>query len=788
METNLTEQELWRRDPSRHDVARYAQPLFAGDLAERDLNTDAPSGGLLDYWYMVKKRRGTVIRWAIAGIALALLVTLPRQTMYRATTTLEIQNVNTDFLNAKQIDPVSEDSPVNLLTDMQTQVKIIQSEALIDRVIDKLNGDGKLGSFPRETPAWSLVHKFFRLGPAAPADIDYNMRQRAMQNLSVQQVGQTRLVEISFTASDPGLAAEFANEAGSEYIESNIKARWKMNEHTSEWLSRQLDVMRKNLQRSEDALEAYARDAGLLFTTSSGGADKVNVAEDKLRQLQEELSKAQATRAEAQSRYDVARTESPDSLGDVISDDPLRALEAKLTDLRREKADLIVTYTDKHEKVRRIDAQIAPLQAEFNQERANIVKHIRNEYNAALGREKLLLAAYAAQARIVTDQAGKTIQYGILKREADSNRQLYESTLQQVKEASVASAIRASNIRIVDPAKTPRKPYSPSYAVASAGGLAAGALLGLVIVIFRERTDRTLQEPGHSQFWTKAPELGAIPALNPRTARGLDRGNSFPGIAAGNDESRPKLRRIRPHSAGPMIWRDAPSSISEAFRNVSMSLLHLGEEGSAPRVLVVTSASQLDGKTTIVSNLGSALAEIGQSVLIIDADLRQPRLHKIIGLPNDRGLSTLLKDSHIHDRSDIGAQPSTIQGLDVLTSGPAANGDFKLLYSPRLSTVLANAKSKYDVVLVDTPPSLEIADARMIARLTDGVVLVARAGRTTRQAAIAMNQRFAEDRIRIVGTILNDWNPRNAPSGYYGYLEGPSFSEHDQRLCGRGCS
>ncbi|HEY7337639.1 MAG TPA: polysaccharide biosynthesis tyrosine autokinase [Bryobacteraceae bacterium] len=768
-----------------------ANAYYAGypDPMQEDLQ-ETESGTLVEYWRIVKRRRGTLILAIFLGLLAAFLYTLPQTPIYRARAAVEIQNINSEFLNAKRLNPVSEDwTGADALTDVQTQMRIIQSESLADQTIDHFKDAGKLGPLQtKPSPLLERVKSILRLPTADAAGVDYRIRQRALKALTVREVGETRMVEIMFDSENAAFASDFVDALVSNYIESNIQARWQMSERTGQWLSRQLDDMRVKLERSEDALQGYARKAGLLYTAPSGGSEKTNVSEEKLRQLQEELSRAQADRAAAQSRYDIAKSAAPDTVADVLNDPSLRELQTKLTDLRRQQAELITVYTPKHEKVRRVAAQIAPLDAAFNKARAAILERIHNDYQAALGRESLLQADYAAQSKVVTDQAEKSIQYNILKREVDSNRQLYESMLQQVKEASIASAIRASNIRVVDPAKVPYKPYSPDYWLNCGLGLFSGLVLGIAFVVMRERADRTLQEPGDAEFWTRVPELGVIPSATGGIARRLYYARSKPLPAPEESADPERAAAAKALAVGGrngngsqtvelMTWSNRPSMVAEAFRTVLTSIMFSGENGTRPRLLVLTSANPMEGKTTVVSNLGIALAEIRQNVLIIDADLRKPRLHEVFNLPNERGLSNFLQSQSLADGDLQEALRTTIHrtaipGLSVLTSGPSTSAAANLLHSPVLAEMFSAFKKEYDMVLVDTPPMLQMTDARVAGRLADGVIFVARAGRTTRDAAVAAHQRLADDRIRVLGTILNDWDPRKSPSGYYGYHAG----------------
>lgn len=719
---------------------------------------------LIEAWRLIKRHPVALILFACLGLISAILYTVPQTPLFQARTDLEIQDINGDFLNAKQVTPVAEDSAENVLTDIQTQMKILQSQHLMARVIQKLKAEGKLGPLQSRPPRFEALRQLFKLAPPKPMN-DHQMLLTAQGSLAVRQLGQTRMVEILYSSSDPQFAADLVNTLASEYIESNMESRWKMSERTGEWLAGQLDEMRVKLEHSEAALQDYAQKSGLLFTGPVSGNTN-NVAEDKLMQIQQELSRAQADRAAAESRYEVAKSAPPDTVADVLNDKPLRDLQDKLTDLRRQQADLLIIYTANHEKVRRVQAQIAPLELAFNTERAAVLGRIENDYQAALDREKLLTAAYNSQSSIVNDQAAKSIQYNILKREVDSNRQIYETISQQVKEASVASAMRASNIRVVDPADPPDYPYAPRLSTNCVFGLLSGAVVGVLFVFLRERADRTLQQPSDAESWTNVPELGVIPSarFDVKHLEYNEEVGEFPsnGIHAAEDR--------KPQAVELLTWRKKPSIIAEAFRTVLTSILFASDNGSRPRVLVMTSGNPGDGKTTVTTNLAIAAAEIHRRVLIVDADLRRPRMHQLFELPNDRGLSTLLEGPSLRNLPlEHLVQPTDVPNLWVLTGGPPTPAASRLLFSSNFAELIIRFREEFDMVFIDTPPALHLTDARVAARSADGVVLVARAGQTTKEVALAISNRFSEDRTKVLGTVLNDWNPKSSPTGYYGY-------------------
>lgn len=730
---------------------------------------DTQHDGFVEYWRILRRRKGTVILLGIIGLLAGILITLPQTPIYRARASVEVQNLNENFMNMGQVSPVSENNAYNALFDIQTQIRILESETLLDRVNDRLKA-----TMPAE-PASSMlpfnvetIRRILNIqGSEESADPRVQALRRIAKSIKVRSAGQTRIIEVLADSPNPAAAAAFANTLVQEFIDQNMESRWKMTQRTGEWLTRQLDDMRVKLERSEDALQAYARRAGILMT---GDDKKENVTESRLRQLQEELSRAQADRVSKQSRYDMAQAAPADNLADVLNDSSLRSYQEKLTDLRRQQAELATTYTPEHAKIQRIVAQIQSLTRALDRERSMILGRIKNDYEEAVRRENLLNSAYAMQSRLVTDQAEKSIQYNILKREVDTNRQLYESMLQRVRESAVASALRASNIRVVDNAKLPKKPNSPSYPFNAGIGLVTGAIFGLAFVITSERVNRTLREPGDAAYYLGVPELGYIPSALER------RRNIYQYITRSSETESVELsdpsRADVPAIPELITYRRRSSLAAEAFRAVLTSMLFTTHEGRRPRVIVVTSANPKEGKTTVAANIALALAEVNQQVVIVDADLRKPRLQYIFSYDNLNGLTNLL-----HDRTYQTGQfrklikETPIPNLSLFLSGPPTNAAANLLYSPVLAQFLDDLAANFDTIIIDTPPLLQMPDARILGNLADGVILVTRGGVTTKDAAAAVCGRLRSDRIPILGTVLNDWNPAASPSGYYGYYK-----------------
>lgn len=718
------------------------------------------SGALLEYWNILKRRKWTLLLVAFLGIVTGVLISLPQTSMYQARASLEIQEFNENVLN-KGFDSGNNNQNSDTETYFHTQIKLLQSESLLERVITKLNLHDNGAGNKNNRKTFQAVRSM--LGLPEPVNIPEmdRLSQLMAENLSVRVSGRTRIVEILYVARDPVLAAKVVNVLANEFIDLCQEMRWRSTQRTGEWLTNQLAEMKVKLEKSEAELQAYAGASGLM---ANSGKDTID--ETKLRQFQEELSKAQGDRVVRQSRFELANSTSAESLPEVLDDSTLRDYKIKLTELRRQRAELSATLTPAHYKVRQIDDQIAAVRDALERERSSILRRIQNEYETAQRREALLAEACAAQAKIVNEQSNRAIHYNMLKHEVDTTRQLYELLLQRVKEAGVASAMRAGNILIVDPAKPPLVPYKPNFFMNAAIGLLTGMFAGLGLVLFRERSDLTFRTPGETAMYLNVPELGVIPMHGSNLMSRLLRvGQHRNRLAA-----QPDILTVSPpkECLELAVRGEKWSPIAESFRAALPSIL-FRQDRTRPRVIVLTSAAPNEGKTTVVSNLALAIAEITGSVLLVDGDLRKPRLQTIFDANNRRGLSDILTNPGPLDPAQIDEliRPTSVPGVSFLPSGLVREHVSNAFYSRSLPQFLRIARGKFDTILIDAPPILQIPDARLLGRFADGVILVVRAGQTTRGMVLEAKQRLNEDGTLILGAILNSWRRKNVPK--YGY-------------------
>jgi capsular exopolysaccharide synthesis family protein len=573
------------------------------------------------------------------------------------------------------------------------------------------------------------------------------------------------VLEIRYSASTPQRAAQGADAVATEFIALNREHRDALVAATTEWLGKQTGELKARLGAASQALHTYAASSGIVF---SGPEEQSTLAKERMRRIEDSLTAAQTERAARQARFETALAARPEALPEGALQTSYRESVTQLQNLRRELADLKTMFTPAHQKVKSLEAQIAELEQALARERTDAVARLRTDYLAAAGLEVRLAAAHAEQLKTLQSQAAMSTRYTLLKREVETMQQVYDAMLQREKEASMAAALRATNVRIIDTAQPPTSPRSPSLPLHVALGLAVGCFAGLALTVVRERAD-IMRQPGDAAGLF-VPELGAIPSAR------LDR--------ALNGASRWPLRLASRHQPLELVtWREEHSLLSESFRATLASILFRIENNGAPgdsasaagRTFVFTSVEPVEGKTTVATNLAIALAETGKRVLLIDADLRRPRMHSIFELCNDWGLSDLLEGDGPAPDSPLDALARTTQipNLWVLPSGPGTAVISRLLYSPALENLLAQLRRLFDLILVDSPPLAYYSDARVFGHTSDGVVLVVRANKTGRESLRAACLRLIEDGIPILGTVLNDFafddSRRRGYADYYRY-------------------
>jgi polysaccharide biosynthesis transport protein len=458
---------------------------------------------------------------------------------------------------------------------------------------------------------------------------------------------------------------------------------------------------------------------------------------ERLDQLLTEYTKAQGDRYQKQSLYSQVEAGKVQDLPVVFNNPLIRDLEEKRIDMEKQYAEVTTWVKPSYPKARQVKKQIDVLQAKIDEEKETVAQNIADDYHAAEAREKYLAKAVEDQKAEVNDTAQRSIQYNILKRDVDSNKQLYEGLLQRLKEAQVSAGLKASNIRIVDSAELPKGPVKPRVFLNIAFGIILGLGLGVGLAFFQEYLDKTLKTPDQVERLLRLPSLGVLPKFHLNGASPVDEDSQVPAV------------RDEVVSLAPSIQTN-PEAI-EAFRSLRTSILL--SASPVPKLILVTSALPGEGKTTTAVNLGATLTSLGSRVVIVDCDMRRPSCHRSLGVPNSPGFVQCLT-GRVTLREAILGVPG-VANLGVIPCGPIPPNPAEILSSPLAGELLRKLRSEFDYVLVDSPPLLSVADSRILATLTDAAVLVARAFETPYDIVRRARALLYSADARILGVALN---------------------------------
>ena len=692
---------------------------------------EGPELSLREYWRIVSRRRGSLAVAVTLSLLAAGLYTTTQKPTYRATATVQIDREQpglTDIGRQAAAEPIEQPDY------LETQYKILRSRTLAKRVIGQLGiaRDPELTRdlAPGEAEAWE--------GGLHP-----KILERFLERLSIRPSKGTRLVDVSYECLDPELAPRVVNTLAASFVEYNLEARWQATEKASQWLQEQLATLERKLQESEGALQDYAALHSILFVE-----ERKDITTEKLAQLEEELTRAESDRVQKQSFAMLAQdvvergAKLPGSLGSQTYQD----LNAQLSGLERERSRLRVTFGESYPSVRRVQGEIEQVEATLSAERDRILRSVAESFEVSRKREELLFSAVEEQRAKVNLLSDDFIRYNILKRDAESNRELYEGLLQRLKEAGVSAGLRASNIAVLDPAERPEQPYRPRPFVNYTVGLALGMIFGVALAFVREHLDTALRTPEEVERLTGLALLAVVPRGRAKDDRKV--------IVTPPDPAEGELALAR--------W-EPEEGLAEAYRTLRSSVL-LGWDESMRRILLTSSQPQ-EGKTTISLNLACSLAQLGRRVVLIDADMRRPDCASQLGVEPGQGLSEYLQGLAELDETIRG---TAVPGLSLLSSGASTRAAADLLYSPRLAIALRELGERYDHVVIDSPPSLGLSDARTIGRMVEGVVLVI-SDKTDRGGLARTKQTFDEAGVRLLGFVMNRVSLHGLDYGHYGY-------------------
>ena len=701
---------------------------------------------LLDSLATLQRRWRPLVIFALSGLLLAALITLPQTPKYKAFCLLEVRSLSGEFMDLKAMDPTSRAGD-SAETDVQTQVRIIESQPIAIRTMERM----RLSVKDRQSAQQSYFSRMvaglgFSAAPKVPSESLLDDVERAMK---VRAIGATRIVQLTSDSIDPFIAQLYVNTLADEYRAQTAAAIQINSSATSEWLASQLDALRNHLEKAHQDLERYASRNSLMFLQGNSEGAGPSISQQELQGLQNDLARATTERISKQAAVEQTTLQDADSLPPILDNGPIRDYELKLADLHRQLAELSSTLKANHPKVVRVQNQIDELNRTIQREKSNVLGRMKAEFQAAQRRELLLARAYENQSRVVGGQQAQLIRYNSLRSEVAGSQQLYEAMQRKVTESRIAAALHANPIRVVNPAMFPLQPFAPNWILNLCAGLGIGLALGVFIAFMRDGADNRIRAPGEAYTQWDIPELGSIPSASSLALHRL--GNSSEMAVA-----KQSSKNNREHSL-----------ITESFRSVLQSILFAGDKGHPIGTITVTSPEAGDGKSSVVSNLARSLSELNKKVLLLDCDLRLPTLHKTFGFDNSTGISQILTstDPMNAEMLEDYIRATALPGVWLITSGPTPESIPRALTGERMQRLLWLARERFDMVIMDSPPILQGADARILGRLADGLILVFRAGQTTFSSGSTVVQTLQHDEIPILGIILNGWNPKE--SYYY---------------------
>jgi len=715
------------------------EPFTFSDLTHGAVNSHDGQVSIVQLWRVMQKRRWLVLGTLGLVVLLVTAISLVLPKRYDASSRLLLDLEGSEDLGLDQVVmPIG----IDLDTKLQTQIKIVQSDTIAVSVIKQLG--------LQHNPGFAGKHA------AAPErefdSLDLHSRARLTEllhkYLNVQLIPKTEIIEIHFRNGDPKLAADIANAVTNTYIEHNFQTKYQATQQTSEWLTKQLEDVRKNAEAAQEKVISYQKKTGLLGTDETH-----NIIIDRLELLNKGLSDAEGDRIVKEAKYRIAMTENPELIANIAPQSLLGVLYKQRAESRAEYAQMAAKYGAAYPRVIQLQSQLIELDSSITEEIGKVRETMRAEYQAALDSEKMLQATFEKQKDDAYKMNQDAIQYGIMRREVESSRDLYEGLLKRLKEAGILAGLKSSNINIVDPASVPVEAVEPRLLLNVALGCIGGLLFGLALAFVVENVDSSIRTPEDIEAYCSLPSLGIIPSVV----------ITRPDRAA---ETRLAGTR-RPQLTLPVTMEHRNSGSAEAFRALRTSLL-LSSPGAPPQVILVTSAMMQEGKSFTSLNLAVVLSQTGQKVLLVDSDMRRPAINKYLGICPNRGLSACLAGTE--DSAAMIMNIEEIPGLHIMAAGHMPPYPSEMLASEAMPQLVKRWREEFRYIVIDTPPVLAVTDAVVCARIADAIVLVARSEKTGRQSLVRARDLLKNAHANIAGVVVNDLSFDSVEyRQYYGY-------------------
>ncbi len=705
---------------------------------------------LREYLRIIIKRRWLIGTVFFILVTVAAIYSFLADPVYKATCSVLIEKENPKVVDVEEVLGVNTTGR----DYYQTQYEILKSRSLALRVIKKLDLEHNPEFIPKPPTFFgrliNWIKSLFSSEEKKLPDSKYNrLIDTYLKKLKIEPVRNSRIVKVSFLSKDPVLAAKVANTHAQLYIESNIERKFEASRKAVEWLKKRIKEVREKLKAAELALQRYREKEGL---ASVDFEERQSIILKSLDELTTALNKAKAERIKKETLYrelvKIANNpEKIDSLPEVVQNPLIQRLKEEYIKLVAEYYKMGKKYGPEHPVMVRLRSEINAIKKNIVQEVKKIAESIKIEYQIALENEKEILKEMEKKKKEALELNKKQIQYNVLKREVDVNRSLYESLLKRLKETGITEDLRMTNIMIVDPAKVPDKPVKPKKKLNIIVAGFTGIFLGVFLSFFLEYLDNTVKYPSDVERKLNSPLLG---------------------IVGRSSDSEGEL----------VVGSDSKSHIAESFRTIRTNLSFTLPDVEK-KVFLISSALPSEGKTFICANLSAAFSQIGKKVLLIDCDLRKPRIHRIFEIEREDGLSEFLSGSN----SNVNLKNSKFENLRIITSGIHPPNPSELLASQKMKKLIEDMRKEFDIIIIDSPPVLSASDSLEIAPITDGVVMVVKAGSTPIPSVQTAMTQISDVGAKIIGCILNnvDFQKEDYYYSYYRYYHHYYYYYEDGR-------
>ncbi|HLF85017.1 MAG TPA: polysaccharide biosynthesis tyrosine autokinase [Blastocatellia bacterium] len=750
-------------------------------------------------WRAIKKRKLVIIVIAIIVTAVVTVEVFRTKSIYQASTTIEIGKENRTLVRSGDfvVQTDESDDTYYVAMGMKTKIRLLQSRPLLEDVVVnlKLDQNPRFMDVTTKKSIWeamtTIASKLRPLNnsgltatvvaetPVAAYDGDgTRSRQESARlapyvdvlgaNVHAEPLTDTRMLVISFTHTDPVLAADVVDNVAQVFIQRTFENKTERYTNTSEWLNKSTRELKARVEEAEQNLANYSA-AHNIYSLEG----KETLATDKLSRLHDQATRAQTDRMLKQSLYEEVKAGRVAQLPESFSDPKTNDLQKKLGELRIEVSQLDVTYGPKNPKVVEKRQQIVAIEQQIKESRSGLEEKLRADYDRAVRDEASLQSALNLAKAEAAQQNQAAIQFNILKQDVETNKSLYTDFLQKTNQARIQEHEQHNNMKMIDPPQVPGAPVGPNRLRTILIGFFVSLVTGVGLVFFLEYLDNTVKTVEDVSRYTQLPALSVIPAISGRKPRLLaGGGDGKKKTAAALDLS--KGGRLRTDQ---LTMLDSRSSVAEAYRVLRTSVL-LSSVDRPPKTILITSGQPGEGKTTTVVNTAISLAQLGASVLIIDCDLRKPSTHKVLGVEQARGLSTYLSRN-----VDINGliQKLPIANLSLLPCGPVPPNPSEMISSAKMKQLLLSLAETYDHIIIDSPPLLKVTDPVILSTMVDGVILVVHGGKSTRDVVRRSRQELSIAGARIFGVVLN-----NVEAGHEGYNDYyyEAYSDYEQKSAG----